>query len=111
MSLSLFAMGQFTTQQKAAAKNLCDAVQLSRVLSAAISQRTASTASVHGSIYHILMSMSYLFFCKCSLCLKDIWPGQSDCFLFKSNVNGLFRECTCILNVSSDKNTPTLDDP
>lgn len=110
MSLSLLSMGQCKTQ-KAAAKTC---VMLSRypcVLSAVICLCTASPASsVDSYIYHIRMSVSYLFSVNV-LCVKDIWPGQSDCFLFKSNVNGNFRECTCILNVSSDKNTPTLDDP
>lgn len=106
----VFVHGSNPKPKKAAAKTCVMVSRCPCVLSAVICQCTVSPASVHSCIYHILMSTSYLFSVNV-LCVKDIWPGQSDCFLFKSNVNGSFRECTCILNVSSDKNMPTLDDP
>lgn len=94
-------------QKKAAAKNLSVRMPLCTVC-CDLSTHSEHSIRSHFYLPHSNVHVLFIFLC---LCVKDIWPGQSDCFLFKSNVNGHFRECTCILNVSSDKNTSTLDDP
>lgn len=86
MSVSLLSMGESKTQQLLL--NLRD-VQMP------LSTHGEPRISPHLHLIHCLSTSSYLFSMNV-VSVKHMWPGQSDCFLFNSNVM-VISECTCII--------------